>query len=49
MSSVIYLHTYIVNCLDRHVETQPNMVAIIWEQDEPNNHKNITYRYNAIA
>lgn len=23
------------NCLDRHVETQPNKVAIIWEADDP--------------
>ena len=31
------------NCLDRHLETRSNKVAIIWEGDEPEQHKNITY------
>ena len=31
------------NCLDRHLETRSNKVAIIWEGDEPEQHKHITY------
>lgn len=33
------------NCLDRHVEEDPNRVALIWEKDEPHQHENITYKY----
>ena len=33
------------NCLDRHVEEDPNRVALIWEKDEPQQHENITYKY----
>ena len=33
------------NCLDRHVEEDPNRVALIWEKDEPRQHENITYKY----
>lgn len=32
------------NCVDRHVQTKGDTVAIIWEADEPGNHKYITYR-----
>ena len=32
------------NCLDRHLSTRGDQVAIIWEGDEPDDHKNITYR-----
>ena len=32
------------NCLDRHLETRGNQVAIIWEGDDPASHKTITYR-----
>jgi acetyl-CoA synthetase len=32
------------NCLDRHLETRGDQVAIIWEGDDPNADKKITYR-----
>jgi len=32
------------SCLDRHLETQPDKVAILWEGDEPGDVKKITYR-----
>ena len=32
------------NCLDRHLDTRGDQVAIIWEGDDPNNDKKITYR-----
>ncbi len=32
------------NCLDRHLEARGNQVAIIWEGDDPNETKQITYR-----
>ncbi len=32
------------NCLDRHIETKGNQIAIIWEGDNPNETKKITYR-----
>ena len=32
------------NCLDRHLETRADQVAIIWEGDSPNEDKKITYR-----
>ena len=31
------------NCLDRHLEARGNQVAIIWEGDDPNETKKITY------
>jgi acetyl-CoA synthetase len=33
-----------VNCLDRHLETRGDQVAIIWEGDDPAHDKKITYR-----
>ena len=33
-----------VNCVDRHVETHGDQVAIIWEGDEPDQDAKITYR-----
>jgi acetyl-CoA synthetase len=33
-----------VSCLDRHLETRPDQVAIIWEGDEPGTSASITYR-----
>ena len=33
-----------VNCVDRHVETRGDQVAIIWEGDEPDQTAKITYR-----
>ncbi len=33
-----------VNCLDRHLPEHANDIAIIWESDDPNKHKNITYQ-----
>ena len=32
------------NCLDRHLEARGNQIAIIWEGDDPNDTKKITYR-----
>jgi len=32
------------NCLDRHLEKRADQVAIIWEGDDPNESKSITYR-----
>jgi len=32
------------NCLDRHLETRGDQVAIIWEGDDPSDSENITYR-----
>ncbi|MDC3131111.1 hypothetical protein OA435_01060 [Pelagibacteraceae bacterium] len=32
------------NCIDRHAKTNPEKVAIIWEGDEPNETKKITYK-----
>ncbi len=31
------------NCLDRHLETRGDQTAIIWEGDDPNQDKHITY------
>ena len=31
------------NCIDRHLPTRGEQVAIIWEGDDPNDNKNITY------
>jgi acetyl-CoA synthetase len=33
-----------VSCLDRHLATRPDQVAIIWEGDEPDTSVSITYR-----
>ncbi|MBH8581776.1 acetate--CoA ligase [Bisbaumannia pacifica] len=33
-----------VNCLDRHLETRGDQPAIIWEGDDPNDAKTLTYR-----
>ncbi|ODN70410.1 acetate--CoA ligase [Methylobrevis pamukkalensis] len=32
------------NCIDRHLATRGDQVAIIWEGDDPNESKSITYR-----
>ena len=32
------------NCLDRHLETRGDQVAIIWEGDDPSDDRQITYR-----
>jgi acetyl-CoA synthetase len=32
------------NCLDRHLTQRADQVAIIWEGDDPGEHKHITYR-----
>lgn len=32
------------NCLDRHLATQPDKVAIIWEGDDPSQSRTITFR-----
>ncbi|ATJ81671.1 acetate--CoA ligase [Halomonas beimenensis] len=33
-----------VNCLDRHLETRGDQTAIIWEGDDPQESKTLTYR-----
>jgi len=33
-----------INCIDRHLETRGDQVAIIWEGDNPAHDKKITYR-----
>jgi acetyl-CoA synthetase len=33
-----------VNCLDRHLSTRGDQVAIIWEGDDPNDSRHVTYR-----
>ncbi|HEV7416056.1 MAG TPA: acetyl-coenzyme A synthetase N-terminal domain-containing protein, partial [Tianweitania sediminis] len=33
-----------VNCVDRHLETKGDQVAILWEGDNPAEDKKITYR-----
>ncbi len=33
-----------VNCLDRHLETRGDSIAIIWEGDEPGETRQVTYR-----
>ena len=32
------------NCIDRHLKTRGDQVAIIWEGDDPNDSKSITYK-----
>ncbi|MBU6949778.1 acetate--CoA ligase [Hahella sp. HN01] len=32
------------NCLDRHLEQRGDQTAIIWQGDDPNEHKHISYR-----
>ncbi|MEE2955256.1 MAG: acetate--CoA ligase [Pseudomonadota bacterium] len=32
------------NCIDRHLSKRGDQVAIIWEGDDPTDHKSITYR-----
>jgi len=32
------------NCIDRHLETSGDTTAIIWEGDDPSEHKHISYR-----
>jgi len=32
-----------VNCLDRHIETRGDQVAILWEGNEPGDNKTLTY------
>ncbi|XP_059160258.1 acetyl-coenzyme A synthetase 2-like, mitochondrial [Physella acuta] len=33
-----------VNCLDRHLDTKADDIALIWERDEPGTHRFYTYR-----
>ncbi len=39
------------NCLDRHLDKHGNRTAIIWEGDDPADHRKITYRalYEAVC
>jgi acetyl-CoA synthetase len=32
------------NCIDRHLESKGNQIAIIWEGDDPNDDKKITFK-----
>jgi acetyl-CoA synthetase len=31
------------NCIDRHLESRPDQTALIWEADDPNKDKKVTY------
>ncbi|MHA1560173.1 MAG: acetate--CoA ligase [Alphaproteobacteria bacterium] len=33
-----------MSCIDRHLASRGDQIAIIWEGDDPDTHKNITYR-----
>ncbi|WAR19899.1 ACS2L-like protein [Mya arenaria] len=33
-----------VNCVDRHAESSPDKIAMIWEKDEPGTQEYVTYR-----
>jgi acetyl-CoA synthetase len=33
-----------VNCVDRHVQANPEKIALIWEKDEPGQQEYITYK-----
>jgi acetyl-CoA synthetase len=33
-----------MNCIDRHLVTRPDKIAIIWEGDDPTVSRHITYR-----
>ena len=35
---------FLYNCIDRHLETRSDQTAIIWEGDDPNDDKYITYK-----
>ena len=37
------------NCIDRHLATRGDQVAIIWESDDPSRDEKITYRATARA
>ena len=37
------------NCLDRHLKSKGNSVAIIWEGDDPSESKKITYNELVIG
>ena len=37
------------NCLDRHVATRGDQVAIIWEGDDPKDDRKITYASPALS
>ena len=43
MQPLLYA-SFSVNCIDRHLATRANQVAIIWESDDPKLHQKITYR-----
>ena len=32
------------NCIDRHLQTRPDKVALLWEGDDPSDSKAVTYR-----
>lgn len=42
--TLVHLFRFSVNCLDRHVHTCPEKVALIWEKDEPGSEVRVTYR-----
>ncbi len=41
--SCIFLYIS-VNCIDRHLETRSDKVALIWEKDEPGQEEFMTYK-----
>lgn len=40
----LHFSSPVVNCLDRHMHTCPERVALIWERDEPGSEVKVTYR-----
>ena len=35
---------FVVNCVDRHMQVDPDRCAIIWEKDEPGDVQRVSYR-----
>ena len=35
---------FAVNCVDRHMQADPDRCAIIWEKDEPGDVQRVSYR-----
>lgn len=38
------LSYFTVNCVDRHMQVDPDRCAIIWEKDEPGDVQKVSYR-----
>lgn len=42
--SDLLLSYFTVNCVDRHMQVDPDRCAIIWEKDEPGDVQRVSYR-----